>query len=167
MISLGDNGIDGEKCPSRASTDERGISQIRKKPNTWSIRTAPKYCSIRCRRFCHHRHPSRIIASQLYVGKHQFWPCELPLSGIEPDCMSRLNNAPSLHASTLSALIPMGISAINVTFLERAYSAASFNCLCKTYCTQQMKSASRCFTNVSTLRRLYTASSFQSVNRAV
>ena len=153
-MSLEDNGIDGEKCPSSASTCERGISQIRKNPSTWSMRTAPKYRSILSSLFCHQRHPSRIMTSQLYVGKHQFCPCELPLSGIEPDCMSRLKSSPSLHASTLSALIPMGISAIKVICLLLAYSAASFNCRCSIYCTQHIKSASRCFAIVSTFLRL-------------
>ena len=36
-------GMDGRKWPSRPVVQSAGISQIRKKPSTWSIRYAWKY----------------------------------------------------------------------------------------------------------------------------
>ena len=39
-------GMDGRKCPSKPVVQSAGISQIRKKPSTWSIRYAWKYLPI-------------------------------------------------------------------------------------------------------------------------
>ena len=55
LISSTDRGKAGEKYPNNPLLTVRGISQILKKPNIWSIRMASKSVCIKLNRCRHQR----------------------------------------------------------------------------------------------------------------